>query len=408
MQGQKIWFSFSQAFEGIRSNWFHTFLSILGVIIGVASLVTILSLIDGMEEFAKSQIRNTTNLENVVLSSSTTIARNGVLIKKDTFPFLDPERFQDLSRKLGTNTPGVLIYRQGVEVHIPNQESPIGVMVNGISGFLPGQGADAKGRVFTKAELEKGKPVALINPNLARILVGKETEKALGKSIDIGGGNLTIIGILKNEREPNALLVAPIGLFNAEAFRRRPPQAVFRAASVEEVPQVKKMVEQWAAETYGELAEGISVETNEARVNQAGQAFMLFRLVMGMIVGISVLVGGIGVMNVLLISVTERTREIGIRKALGAKRTDIARLFLAESISISLFGSFLGSILGILGALIAVPIIKAWVEVPFQATFTLNTLIIIILVALLVGVSFGTYPAMKAAKLDPVDAIRAE
>ncbi|MBK7338386.1 MAG: FtsX-like permease family protein [Saprospirales bacterium] len=106
-------------------------------------------------------------------------------------------------------------------------------------------------------------------------------------------------------------------------------------------------------------------ETNEARVNQAGRR-LCFRLVMGMIVGISVLVGGIGVMNVLLISVTERTREIGIRKALGAKRTDIARLFLAESISISLFGSFLGPILGILGALIAVPIIKAWVRSPFR------------------------------------------
>lgn len=408
MQGQKIWFSFSQAFEGIRSNWFHTFLSILGVIIGVASLVTILSLIDGMEEFAKSQIRNTTNLENVVLNTPTTVARNGVLIKKDTFPVLYPERFRELSRKLGSNTPGILVYSQGVEIPIPAQASSIGVMVNGVSGFLPDEGAHGKGRGFSSEELEQGKPVAMINPNLARRLFGKETEKALGKSVDLGDTTVTIIGIFQNEKDPNARLVAPIGLFSPDAFSQRPPHAVFRAASVEEVPQVKKIAEQWAAETYGELADGISVETNEARVNQAGQAFMLFRLVMGMIVGISVLVGGIGVMNVLLISVTERTREIGIRKALGAKRTDIARLFLAESISISLFGSFLGSILGILGALIAVPIIKAWVEVPFQATFTLNTLIIIILVALLVGVSFGTYPAMKAAKLDPVDAIRAE
>ncbi len=408
MRGQKIWFSFAQAFEGIRSNWFHTFLSILGVIIGVASLVTILSLIDGMEQFAKSQIRNTTDLEKVVINSPTTVARNGVLIRKDTFPVLDPERFQELARKIGATHPGILVYSQGIEIQISAQKPPIGVMVNGVTGFLPGEGAHGKGRSFTGEELAQGKPVAMVNPNLAKILVGKETEKALGKSIVIGDRTVTVIGVFSDEQGPNARLVAPITLFSTKDLSQRPPEAVFRAASVEDVPKIKKIAEEWVAETYGELAGGMSVITNEARVNQAGQAFMLFRLVMGMIVGISVLVGGIGVMNVLLISVTERTREIGIRKALGARRTDIARLFLAESISISLFGSFIGSILGVLGALVAVPVIKAWVKVPFQASFTLNTLGIIALVAVLVGVSFGTYPAMKAAKLDPVDAIRAE
>ena len=148
--------------------------------------------------------------------------------------------------------------------------------------------------------------------------------------------------------------------------------------------------------------------TNEFRVEQAAQGFLLLRVVMGLIVGISVLVGGIGVMNVLLISVNERTVEIGVRKAMGAKRQDILLQFLAESVTVSLFGCFLGLVVGVLGTWIMVPIIKAIVDVPFQAAFTWNTFAVISLVAIVIGIVFGTYPAMQAAKLDPVEAIRRE
>ena len=143
-------------------------------------------------------------------------------------------------------------------------------------------------------------------------------------------------------------------------------------------------------------------------MDQVSKGFLLFRIVMGLIVGISVLVGGIGVMNVLLISVTERTSEIGIRKALGANKNDIMRLFLSESITVSLFGSLLGLTFGVLGTMVFIPIIKAITKVPFQAAYTWNTLLVIMIIAILVGVIFGTYPAMKAARLDPVDAIRRE
>jgi putative ABC transport system permease protein len=129
---------------------------------------------------------------------------------------------------------------------------------------------------------------------------------------------------------------------------------------------------------------------------------------MGLIVGISVLVGGIGVMNVLLISVTERTAEIGIRKATGANRRDIMLLFLSESITVSAFGSFLGLVLGVLGTMIIIPIIKAITEVPFQAAYTWNTFLVITVLSILVGIIFGTYPAIRASRLNPVEAIRHE
>jgi putative ABC transport system permease protein len=126
-----------------------------------------------------------------------------------------------------------------------------------------------------------------------------------------------------------------------------------------------------------------------------------------MIVGISVLVGGIGVMNVLLISVTQRTAEIGVRKAVGANRKDIIYLFLAESITVSAFGSFLGLVLGILARWLLFRLLKHY-QSSFQAAYTLDTLLIISLIAVLIGIVFGTYPALRASRLDPVEAIRRE
>lgn len=148
--------------------------------------------------------------------------------------------------------------------------------------------------------------------------------------------------------------------------------------------------------------------TNEQRLSQAAKGFLLFRLIMGLIVGISVLVGGIGVMNVLLIAVTERTVEIGVRKALGAKKRNILWQFLSESITISTFGSLLGLALGILSTLAIILLVKALTDIPFQVAYTWTTFFVIVVVAMVIGVVFGTYPAMRAARLDPVEAIRRE
>ena len=113
-------------------------------------------------------------------------------------------------------------------------------------------------------------------------------------------------------------------------------------------------------------------------------------------------------MNVMLISVTQRTTEIGVRKALGANRKDIVLQFLAEAVSISTLGSVCGLILGILGTMAIIPIVKAITKVPFQASYTWNKIGLVAVLAILVGVVFGTYPALRASKLDPVEATRRE
>jgi putative ABC transport system permease protein len=198
-----------------------------------------------------------------------------------------------------------------------------------------------------------------------------------------------------------------IGATSPTAAERVPTLTVL-AARVEDVPAVRARIEGWLTERFGARASGFTVATNEARVDQAQRGILLFKLVMGAITGISILVGGIGVMNVLLVSIVERTREIGIRKAAGARRRDIAVQFLTESVTIASFGSVLGVVVGVVGVFAFAPIVRGIIDAPFQPAITLASVAVALAAAVIVGVLFGTYPAVRAARLAPADAIRHE
>jgi putative ABC transport system permease protein len=386
-------------------------LSVLGIVIGVAALVTILSMIDGMEKYAQEQITNTTSLKAIQIRTETHKNINGVRLKKESYAYLDYTRFQQLAAALTLPAKTYLNLNQSHEISLPGKGMRVGALTIGRAAPATDDVQLGYGRYFTTTDVNSQAEVAFVNEVLARHLMGKDSLPGLlGQKIRFSNKEVQIIGILAPPEFPSeqAQLFVPITLFSAEELAAEPPYCTILADDVEAVPALKEQAEKWLKGQFNGNEMDFVVATNEMRVKQAAQGFLLFRIVMGLIVGISVVVGGIGVMNVLLISVTERTVEIGVRKALGAKKQDILLQFMAESVSISLFGSFLGLILGVLSTMVIIPVIKMLTKAPFQAAYTPTTFLIIAIIAILIGIVFGTYPAVRAARLDPVEAIRRE
>jgi putative ABC transport system permease protein len=403
---QKLFNSFGLAFANIRSNLFHTVLSVLGIVIGVAALVSILSLIDGMEQFARDQIGKTTSLNSIMVRTETHKTVNQVRVKRDSVAVITYENFVSLSSSLAKPARGYMRSASSGEVNLASRG--IGAHILATAATLEPGVTISNGALFTTTDVENEEQYAVVNNAFVNASGVGDGQTLLDQEIVWRGKTFVIKGTLAEDKVFTPKIYFPITVLSAEALQASPADIFFEAGKTEEVPALKEEITQWLNQNFQQAEDSFTVLTNDFRIEQATRGFLLFRVIMGLIVGISVVVGGIGVMNVLLISVTERTAEIGIRKATGANRQDIVLLFLSESVTISAFGSFLGLILGVLGTMVIIPIVKAITEAPFQAAYTWNTFSVIAILSLLVGIAFGTYPAIRASRLNPVDAIRHE
>jgi putative ABC transport system permease protein len=262
------------------------------------------------------------------------------------------------------------------------------------------------GRFFVNAEASRDMPVVVVSVELAKTIAGlRPYPTVLGTEVRVGGTPRRVIGIFGGEDE-----VAYVPLRAAsDVFGVPPaPQMLVRARAIERVEPVRAALEDWAAVRFGPPDEMLDFATYENRIQQATQGIAVFKLIMGAIIGISLLVGGIGVMNVLLASVAERTREIGLRRALGARRRHILAQFLFESLAITGLGSVFGILLGSVGSMAMSPLVRSMTGQPITVVPTLGTLLIAVASPALVGLVFGIYPARRAARLSPIDALRHE
>ena len=409
--------SLSVGFETLRANPLRTILSTLGIVIGVAALVSVLSVGDGMERLARREIGRTTDLQRVVIAT-----RQFRIVDGTPFPVDKPVKFGDpdaasLKEALGDSVFVNMMVSGVAIVTASGDTTQHATQVQGM--MVPDQMMNDSlllaGRYFTAAEGERGAPVVTINHRLASdFTAGRQAKDAIGDTLFFQGKPRVVIGVLRaieSDRGRRAIMPsrAVDGAIVTGGQAERPPQLLVTSPTIEAVAPTRVLVEKWAASRFGGgWKDRVSVLSDESRLEQAKRALLIFKLFMGALMSISLIVGGIGIMNVLLSSVIERTREIGIRKATGAAQRDILWQFLSESVVITGVGSMIGLLVGVTAAFTISAIMRKAANAPIQAWLSASTVLVAIGASVIVGLAFGLYPAMRASKLSPIDAIHHE
>jgi putative ABC transport system permease protein len=389
--------------QALAANPLRTLLATLGVIVGTAALVAALAVGDGVEAYARQQIAATTDLQSAAIVPATEHDAGGIRLPRTDTLVLTPASANDLARHLPPGT-GVAALRRGAAR-----------LTGGTAGETEGTAVYAlmpgRSPVGQPDSLVTGRWLsdtltaeALISPGLAARL----DASPIGATIELEGTPFTIVGIVAMADSAATATWVPFTHFEQATLVRQPTTLLLRGPSIDVMPSIADSARAWVAAISGAGEPRAEVQVRANRIDQVRQSMMVFKLLMGSITGISLLVGGIGIMNVLLASVFERTREIGVRRATGARQRDIVTQFLAEAVAVTGMGSTAGLVLGFAGAFGVSGLIRARSDAPVYASFTVGTLLVAAGSAITIGLIFGAYPALKASRLSPIEAIRME
>lgn len=378
------------ALRGIIDNKLRSFLTMLGIIIGVASVIALVSFASGATAQVTSQLEGMgSNILNV------NIFGRG---SQTSFTY---EEAMDLKNPYISGVAPTV--NSGMTVKFMNKTFDTGIIGTNPEYFSINGRETEVGRILTETDIENRSRVAVIGAETAREL---GMINPVGETIKIEGNNFTVVGLLKSKGSSmmgsqDDVVIVPITtaqrLFRTGGIR----SITMQAASPEDVEPAKAFLEADLMRIFGE-EDSFNVFDQTELLDTVRQSTSVLSMMLGGIAGISLLVGGIGIMNIMLVTVTERTREIGIRKAIGAKKKDILTQFLIESSVLSGVGGIIGIIVG----LALSRILSSLANFPTQTT--LLTVGISFGFALLVGIVFGMYPANRAANLNPIDALHYE
>ena len=409
--------SFKLALKSLRTSKMRAFLTMLGIVIGVASVIIIISLGNGLTGMVEQQVQKLGVTQAMFYTWGRGDGRTMELDSQRVMDVIDshPEAFRGV-------TPGVS-GGQGVRQG-SNEFKKTGIYGVSEAMYRPENGTTldgeplAKGRYLQYVDVTQRKNVCVIGAYLEQEAFRGD---ALGNTLYIGGVPYTVIGVMQRQQttltEGGSDDRVYIPYENAMALSGSRTVTLYQATAVsrDTVGQAKALLNDMLWNFYQD-EDAYYIETMLDQVNLINAMMGVAMAVLIAIAAISLLVGGIGIMNIMLVSVTERTREIGIRKSLGAKRRDIRRQFIIEAGTTSALGGLVGILFGYLMAVavgslfggMLVESLGAASGVTFNATPTLGAILVSFGVSVGIGMLFGYLPANKAAKLNPIDALRYE
>lgn len=378
------------AFQSILSNKMRTFLTMLGIIIGVFSVIVLISIGQG----ATASV-----IDNISSMGSNIISVN-MFGRRRTFDYKDLAQVEKL-KGVKYVSP---VYNSNATVKYDLETSQVSV-VGGNENYLTINNYEiASGRSISPVDVDFRNKVAVIGSTTAEDLFGKDNP--LGKEISLNGEKYKVVGTLKEKAgslmgDSNDILIVPVTTLMRQYRASGVNSIIVQANSAEESSLASESIKEYLFE-YFEDENSYNVFSQDEILEVMNETTAMLTAMLGGIAGISLLVGGIGIMNIMLVTVTERTREIGIRKAIGAGRSNIMVQFLIESSVISGLGGVIGIGLGIFAS----SLVSKYMNI--KAVVNPGVIIGAFAFSLAVGVFFGIYPADKASKLKPVDALRYE
>jgi len=396
---------FKMALRSLIANTMRTFLTALGMIIGVASVISMISIGEGARQQTLSTIEKFgTNI--ITIKPGRKKNRH---VSSDTVKTL---KFSD-AKAIEINIPlisGVAaqVYRSA-QLKYGSKNTNTTVRGTGEKYLQLSNFTIERGRYFNQEEVRSVRKVAVIGSTVVKNLFGDIN--AIGKEIKVDGNNYLVIGSTEQKGalswfDPDDQIFIPVTTAQKRLFGIHYIQSIdVQARQMEDLEVIKKDIDSLLRIRHGIHTDEDSdfhVQNSSQWLNSWGDAAKTFTYLLGGIAAISLLVGGIGIMNIMLVSITERTKEIGIRIAVGAKKSEIMEQFLIESVLISFIGGGLGILLGIIISR-TVSKIGGW-----DTIISTQSIMLAFGFSVGIGIFFGFYPARKAANLNPIDALRYE
>jgi putative ABC transport system permease protein len=396
------------AVRALRRNLLRTLLTMLGIMIGVAAVIAMVAIGNGAKAQVESQVASLG--QNMILVMSGNATRGGVSMGFGGANSLTKEDFVALRKEISGVSAVTPEIRTTAQIAAGNENISTSI-VGANEEFTTIRNWPIKdGANFTEAEVRSASKVALIGTTTAKTLFGDANP--VGQIIRIKSAPFTIVGLLSSKgtslmgNDQDDTIIVPytsamVRLTGDTKFRALNVQAESAAAMNDVQAQIADLLRQRHRIGAGKDDDFI-IRTQQQITEMATSTSRIMTMLLGAVAGVSLLVGGIGIMNIMLVSVTERTREIGVRMSIGARASDILRQFLIEAVTLSLGGGLIGILLGVGSA--------ALVSAKFGWNTLVSTQSILMAFAFsaLIGIFFGFYPARKAASLDPIEALRFE